>query len=413
MNVTRDFAPPFSLIAPFFMIGTLFYLASMIGLFTLQSDAGLLAMGTIGWVHLFLLGFVMMIIFGAMAQLVPVVVEVGHATVDFFYIIWPMLSVGTILMVIGFAFAPSMLPYGGIIVLLSMVIFAADLFATLKKGEHKSIVVSSMKASNIFLLLGILSGFMMALSFGGVVGIDPGHWLKAHVFAVFGGYVLLTIMGLSMVLLPMFGLSHGFNEKPMLWAYRFMIFGVSAVMIGSLISIGWLETMGILVVIASVVTYFYQIYLIKKTRARKENDVWVKSLAFAFFTLAIALLESVVYLLGGSESWIMSAGWFLMMGFVGFLITSHLYKIIPFLVWFERYAPLVGKQKVPMLNEMVPVRAANAQMISTATGVMLVGISLLVGSDNMFYGGVSILVVGASYLLYSVYAMMQYGKEVL
>ncbi len=413
MNVTRDFAPPFSLIAPFFMIGTLFYLASMIGLFSLQSDASFQSMATIGWVHLFLLGFVMMIIFGAMAQLVPVVVEVGHAAVDFFYIIWPMLTVGTILMVAGFAFSPTLLPYGGIIVLLSMVIFAADLFATLKKGEHKSIVVSSMKASNIFLLLGILSGFVMALSFGGVIEIDPIHWLKAHVFAVFGGYVLLTIMGLSMVLLPMFGLSHGFNEKPMLWAYRFMISGVSAVMIGSLIGLGWLETIGILIVIASVVTYFYQIYLIKKTRARKENDIWVKSLAFAFFTLAIALFESIVYLLGASESWIMSAGWFLMMGFVGFLISAHLYKIIPFLVWFERYAPLVGKQKVPMLNEMVPLRAANAQMISTATGVMLVGISLLVGSDSMFYGGVSVLVVGAVYLLYSVYTMMQYGKEVL
>ena len=102
-----------------------------------------------------------------------------------------------------------------------------------------------------------------------------------------------------------------------------------------------------------------------------------------------------------------------MMGFVGFLITSHLYKIIPFLVWFERYAPLVGKQKVPMLNEMVPLRAANAQMVSTATGVMFVGIALLFGSDTLFYSGVSVLVVGAVYLFYSVYAMMQYGKEVL
>ncbi len=413
MNVTRDFAPPFTLIAPFFLIGTLFYVISMIALFALGSEVSFADMGTIGWVHLYLLGFVMMIIFGAMAQLVPVVIEVGHAAVDFFYIIWPMLTVGTVLMVAGFAFSPALLPYGGMIVLLSMVIFAADLFATLKRGEHKSIVVSSMKASNIFLLLGILSGFVMALSFGGVVEIDPMHWLKAHVFAVFGGYVLLTIMGLSMVLLPMFGLSHGFNDKPMLWAYRFMVSGVSAVMIGSLIGLEWLETIGILVVIASVVTYFYQIYLIKKTRARKENDIWVKSLAFAFFTLAIALFESVVYLLGGSESWIMSAGWFLMMGFVGFLITSHLYKIIPFLVWFERYAPLVGKQKVPMLNEMVPLRAANAQMVSTATGVMLVGIALLFGSDSLFYSGVSVLVVGAVYLLYSVYTMMQYGKEVL
>ncbi len=413
MNVTRDFAPPFSLIAPFFLIGTVFYLLSALGLFSLDSSASFTDMQTIGWVHLFLLGFVMMVIFGAMAQLVPVVIEVGHAAVDFFYIIWPMLGVGTLLMVFGFISSPSILPYGGLVVLISMLIFAADLFATLKRGEYRSIVVSTMKASNIFLLLGIVSGFIMALSFGGILKIDPNHWLEAHVFAVFGGYVLLTIMGLSMVLLPMFGLSHGYKDTPMLWAYRFMNVGVASVMIGSLISVKFIEIIGILSVIASVVSYFYQIYLIKQTRARKENDVWVKSLFFAFFALAVALVESIIYLLGASEVWIMSAGWFLMAGFVGFLITSHLYKIIPFLVWFERYAPLVGKQKVPMLNDMVPIKEATAQMYVTATGVLMIGISLLFKADALFYSGVSILVVGAVFLLVSVYAMMQYGKEVL
>ncbi len=413
MNVTRDFAPPFSLIAPFFLIGAIFYFLSMLGLFSLSSSASFLDMATIGWVHLFLLGFVMMVIFGAMAQLVPVVIEVGHAAVDFFYIIWPMLTLGTILMVSGFAFAPALLPYGGLIVLISMVIFAADLFATLRLGERKTIVVSAVKASNIFLLLGILSGFIMALSFGGMIDIDPNHWLKAHVYAVFGGYVMLTIMGLSMVLLPMFGLSHGFDDKPMLWAYRLMVVGVSLVMIGSLLSIGFIEVLGILAVIGSVLSYFYQGYLMKKARARKENDVWVKSLNFAFITLVIALVEAIIYLLGGSERFVMSAGWFLMMGFVGFLITSHLYKIIPFLVWFERYAPLVGKQKVPMLNDMIPLREANMQMYVTATGTSLVGVAILFGSDTLFSTGVSILVIGGAFLLYSVYAMMQYGKEVL
>jgi hypothetical protein len=412
-GISRDFAPPFKLISPFFMIGTVFYFFSMIALFALGSEASFMQMSTIGWVHLYLLGFVMMIIFGAMAQLVPVVIEVGHAAVDFFYIIWPMLTLGTILMVTAFAFWPALLPYGGMIVLISMVIFGANLFATLKMGDHKSIVVSSMKASNIFLLLGILSGFVMALSFGGMIDIDPMNWLKAHVYAVFGGYVLLTIMGISMVLLPMFGLSHGFSEKPMELAYRLMNFGVGGVMAGSLLGVGFIEIAGILLVIASVVVYFYQAYLIKKIRARKENDVWAKSLFFAFFTLALALFEAIVYLLGGSEAWIMSAGWFLMMGFVGFLITSHLYKIIPFLVWFERYAPLVGKQKVPMLNEMVPEREANIQMYVSGIGVTLVGVSLLTGSDVMFGAGVSILIVGAAFLLYSVYTMMQYGKEVL
>ena len=412
-GITRDFAPPFVLIAPYFLVGSIFYLASTIALFFLDSGTSYSAMSTIAWVHLYMLGFVMMIIFGAMAQLVPVVIEVGHAAVDFFYIIWPMLALGTILMVAGFTLSTSLLPFGGLMVLVSMVIFAADLFWTLKKGEHKSIVVSVMGTSNVFLLLGILSGFVMSLAFGGFIEIDPHHWLKAHVFAVFGGYVVLTIMGLSMVLIPMFGLSHGFNDKPMLWAYRLMIFSVSTVMAGSLLDLYLLEWFGIAAILVALGSYFYQVFLIAKTRARKENDIWVKSLVFAFVTLLLSMSFTTVYIFGGSVAWLMSGGWLLMAGFTGFLITAHLYKIIPFLVWFERYAPLVGKQKVPMLYEMVPARQAEAQMVFTAVGVSLVALALLIQDDKLFYGGVSAMVVGAVYLLYSVNTMMGYGKEVL
>ena len=412
-GITGDFAPPFVLIAPYFLVGSIFYLASTIALFFLDSGTSYSAMSTIAWVHLYMLGFVMMIIFGAMAQLVPVVIEVGHAAVDFFYIIWPMLALGTILMVAGFTLSTSLLPFGGLMVLVSMVIFAADLFWTLKKGEHKSIVVSVMGTSNVFLLLGILTGFVMSLAFGGFIEIDPHHWLKAHVFAVFGGYVVLTIMGLSMVLIPMFGLSHGFNDKPMLWAYRLMIFSVSTVMAGSLLDLYLLEWFGIAAILVALGSYFYQVFLIAKTRARKENDIWVKSLVFAFVTLLLSMSFTTVYIFGGSVAWLMSGGWLLMAGFTGFLITAHLYKIIPFLVWFERYAPLVGKQKVPMLYEMVPARQAEAQMVFTAVGVSLVALALLIQDDKLFYGGVSAMVVGAVYLLYSVNTMMGYGKEVL
>ena len=66
-----------------------------------------------------------------------------------------------------------------------------------------------------------------------------------------------------------------------------------------------------------------------------------------------------------------------------------------------------------MLYEMVPTRQADAQMVFTAVGVILVGVALLIQDDKLFYGGVSAMAVGAVYLLYSVYTMMQYGKEVL
>ncbi len=86
-----------------------------------------------GWIHLFLLGFVMVVIFGAMAQLIPVVLEVGHAIVDLYYVILPLLSIGTVVMVVGFLYNPAIISYGGLMVLISMVIFALEAFATSKE----------------------------------------------------------------------------------------------------------------------------------------------------------------------------------------------------------------------------------------------------------------------------------------
>ena len=105
-SVSKDYAPPFTMVAPFFWIGSIFYLLGTVFLLFLNPEAGHFDLAIVGWAHWFLLGFMMMIIFGAMAQLVPVVVEVGHFSVDLYYVIWPLLLVGTLLMSIGFWFTP-------------------------------------------------------------------------------------------------------------------------------------------------------------------------------------------------------------------------------------------------------------------------------------------------------------------
>ena len=76
MKVAQEFAPPFKLIAPYFIIGTLAFVISCFYLFTIDiSKFNFLNPNILSLVHIFLLGFVMMIIFGAMAQMIPVTLE--------------------------------------------------------------------------------------------------------------------------------------------------------------------------------------------------------------------------------------------------------------------------------------------------------------------------------------------------
>jgi hypothetical protein len=409
--ISRDFAPPLKLIAPFFRYGVIFYLLSMLALLFFAPTFDYQQMDVAGWIHLFMLGFVMMIIFGAMAQLIPVVLEVGHVAVDVYYIILPLLAIGTLLMVAGFWLMPALLPYGGLMVLIAMIIFASENIATLKKTELKTLTVRTVAWSNGYLLLGILTGFAIALGLTGDLGINVSLMLKAHVYAVLGGYVMLTIMGLSLTLIPMFSLAHGFDEVPVKRAFNLLISGVGVVFLGAVLGFEWIMNVGYLVSFVGVLFYIWQIYIIAKLTVRKELDVWAKSMIFAFGSLIVSMITGVIALLTDIQAVLHTAVWFFLLGFVSSMITGHLYKIVPFLVWFERFAPLVGKEKVPMLHEMYSKEGAKMMFAFTSAGVVLGGLGLLFENDILFKAGASFLFTGAIFLWITMNKMLAYGKE--
>ncbi|KYJ86722.1 hypothetical protein [Sulfurovum riftiae] len=408
--VSSDFAPPLKLIAPFFRFGVVFYLLSMMALLFFEPTFSYAQMDVAGWIHLFLLGFVMMIIFGAMAQLIPVVLEVGHAVVDVYYIILPLLGIGASVMVVGFWMLPALLPYGGLLVLIAMMIFAMESIATLRKSELRTLTVKTVAWSNGYLLLGILTGFAIALGLAGDLSIDVGMMLKAHVYAVLGGYVILTIMGFSLILIPMFSLAHGFEEEHINRAFKLVTTGVTVVFAGALFGLEWLMWIGYLLNLIGVLSYMMQIYIIAKLTVRKELDVWAKSMMFAFGTLAFAIILWIVYTMSGYTPFLHAAVWFLLLGFIASMIIGHLYKIVPFLVWFERFAPLVGKEKVPMLHEMYSKEGANMMFWFTSVGVVLAGSGLMTESGLLFKAGASFLFMGAIFLFVTMNKMLAYGK---
>ena len=409
--VSRDYAPPFKMIAPFFVIGTIFLFLGSIFLLLLHPQNGHFDPMIAGWIHWYLLGFVMMIIFGAMAQLIPVVVEVGHYSVDLYYVIWPILLIGTLLMVFGFWLYPAILPYGGLLVLTAMLIYLYDTLMTLKKAENITLTVKTAVVANLFLTIGIIVGFIMTLAIGAGVELDISWWLDTHAMLVLIGYVTLTIMGLSLILLPMFGLAHGFDEEPIKKAFNLTVGGVILHLLSTLIGFRWGREIAVLITVVAIGYYLYQIYLIYKVRARKDNDIWAKSMFFAYGALVIATLLGIISIFVESESIVMASAWFLIAGFVTFLITGHLYKIIPFLVWFERYSPLVGKKRVPMLHEMYPKKMADWEFYFTSLGVAVAGVGILFKIDDLYQGGVVLFIVGAGFMLFSVKWMLSFGKE--
>ncbi len=412
MNISTAYAPPFKLIAPFFIIGILVYAFCVVLLFGFDIELShSLNSSTLSWVHLFLLGFVMMIIFGAMAQLIPVVLEVGHFAVDVYYVIYPLLLLGSVLMALGFYFTPILLPFGGVIAFISFGIFLFETFLTILKVKKFNFVIISVLIANIFLLLGLIVGIVLALGYSGIIDVNIHNLLRAHIYLVLFGYVGITIMGMSLILLPMFWLSHNFSWLFVKTALFFMSIGILSVSFSSFVSNKFLEYCGYGLSIFALFLYFYQIYVIYKNRVRIEKDIYFKSIAFSYLCLLASLLLGVVYILYPNESLLLSISWLGFTGFIAYVIIGHLYKIVPFLVWFERFSPYVGKKKVPMLADMIPNKSANIQLLFSTIGILTIAIAIYFSNNMVFKSGASFLVVGSIFLIKDIFYMINFKGE--
>ncbi len=410
-NISKDIAPPFKMIEPFFKFGSIIYLISIFSLLFLNSNSNLNDLNIVGWAHLFLLGFVMVIIFGAMAQLVPVVLEVGHFSVDLYYIIFPALSIGAILMVAGFWFVPVVLPYGGLLVLIAMATFLFETLMTLKKTEANTLTVKSVKYGNIFLTIAIIIGFFMALAIGEGVNVDISRFLPIHIVLVLFGYVTVTIIGLSMVLLPMFGLAHGYDDSDVELAFKIVIGSVIAYVIGKLTGLNFIANIALAAIVVGIIFYLKQLLILYKIRARKLMDIWYKHIYTAFISLGAAAIFGILWLFFGWENGLKVAIWLFVLGFFTFVINGHLLKIIPFLVWFERFSPLVGKKRVPMLHEMLPDKDVEYSFWFSLSGLIVGTIGLMFGSDSLFKGGVTLLGFGAIFMLITVLYILKFDVK--
>jgi len=410
-NISSDYAPPFKMIEPFFKFGSIIYLISIFTLLFIDNSGDISDLKVVGFAHLFLLGYVMIVIFGAMAQLIPVALEIGHYNVKLFYYIFPTLAIGTILMVIGFWFLPFLLPYGGFLVLVSMLLFLYETFATLKATTANTLTVKSVKAGNIFLTIAIFIGFLMALAIAGGISFDITKFLPIHIILVLVGYVTITIIGMSMILLPMFGLAHGYDDSDVNRAFIILIASIIGFSIFSYFDLTMLKLATIILIFGAIGLYLRQMITLYNIRARKIHDIWYKHIYVAFISLALAVVFGVFWVLLKSEIALKVMLWLFIMGFFTFIINGHLIKIIPFLVWFERFSPLVGKKRVPMLHEMLPDKDINFSFWLSLGGMSVSALGLLFNSDILFKGGVSIMALGAIFMLKTVFFILKFKPE--
>ncbi len=396
------FAPPSRLVTSFFIVGTIFYFLSSVVFFDIDIiNSSYIDPKVAGFVHLFLVGFMMSVIFGAMYQLLSVILEIPLYSNELAYahLILFVLAVvpffGAFLNSWYFEF----LGYGSLILYISFLLYLSTIALSLKKLKKLEIKAYFIITIHTILFIGITYGLFSSFALThSKLDFDLLNLANTHISLVLFGFAGGLIAIISTVLLPMFMLSHKFNKK----ISSFLLIGIILSALFAMLQ--WYFLLRVLVFF-SIVLFVYQLHDIYSKRLRKHIDIYaLNMLASAVFLIFLAILSLFLT----KEIVIKLFGIFLIFGFLSSFIIGHMYKIVPFLVWNEKFAKLVGKQKVPLLADMLHDRMVHYEFYTKISVVIFLSLGIVFDSGVFMLLGKGMFFINALLVVFNIIYIFRY-----
>ena len=330
-------------------------------------------------VHIVTLGWLTMTIMGASLQLIPVIVVAPLRGTCFVHWQYPVFTGGVILLVSGFWWMqPCLLITGGSLIILAVIHHVIVIGVTLAHASKRPLTVYFLGTSLLYLCIVVGLGLTAALNFQfGFLTTEFDQLLLTHIILGLVGWLSSTLIGVSYTLTRLFALAHSHDDR--LGRIVFLLLNTS--IIG--LACGFLFSVFILIIACSILLtatvwlFAYDYWRMLHIRHRKVLDTTqYHAIAAVLYFALIVPLGVLVTLFHWQQPAILPL--LVLLAFVGWLGQStigYLYKIVPFLIWNKRYGPLVGRQKVPLMRDMIHQRWAIISFWFINVG--LVGTSLL------------------------------------
>lgn len=407
-SIVSAYAPPFKIVAKYFAAAIIFFvILNLMLLLNYSLIAGhhfqpkILSIN-----HIATLGWITMIIFGAMFQLVPVVLETKLFSEKLAEIQFWIYLVGVIGLVYFFwVFDTGInMTISAILLNLAMFIFSFNIIVTMRSVKKWNVTAWYLAAAIFYLIVTAIAGLLLAINlWTPYIKLDHLQYLNLHAHVAFIGWVSMVIMGVSFKLIPMFTLSHGFpltNAKRAFWIINIGLLGISTIMHYKDTTFLYYIFIGFIVL--GIIFFLLQIYIIFKNRIRKKFDIGIK------FSFVAYLMLGLTTLLGTSIAFVdyenftnltLVYGYMIIFGYISMLIVGQMYKIVPFLVWYHKYSSKVGIEKVPMLKDMFNEKSAQIEFYLMLTAVFgslysfafRIEIGLLISFSLMFISSIIFL----------------------
>ncbi len=327
-------------------------------------------------VHLTTIGFLTVLMMGALHQFVPVLTETELASQTWSGVTLGFLTLGLAGMVAGFLALPFqvpggvlpnfpwLLPIGGTLVVLGVIVALFNLGITLKRAWPWTLSAWLVTTGLGYLFLTVVAGLTFAVSFADPklfpstwLAIMGGRGLAAHVIGGVGGWLTLTAMGVSYKLLAMFTLSDEHRGAAGWIAYVATALGIFVAWLGRWIGANRWSNVAWIVILVGLAFYLWDMRVLYQQRKRRQLELNGRYATIALAYLAVLIIAAAVVRLGGVFRRVDIALTFLALyGWLGGLALTQLYKIIPFLTWLDRYGARMGKGRIPRVQDLVNER---------------------------------------------------------
>lgn len=407
-------APSPRVVLPHYIFGALAFLISMILLFFAGGDLGThyFSPHLLSLTHMMVLGWISMVIFGALYQLLPVLLEVKLHSEKLALATFVLFGLGLILLSMAFwnfTFQHSaLMDAGGTFILIAVVLLVINIMKTTKKASHKSIESLFIVSATHWLALTVVAGLLIVFNFS--FQFIPGshlQLLKIHAHIGMVGWFLLLVIGVSSKLMPMFLIVHKLSTDSLRYAFFLINAGLLALIAALyLYPEPWLLSLLSLVVVSGVALYLRYNFLAFKKRLRKKLDVGMKLSAIGLVLLSVVLLLGILSAANPAFLGIYALrikvlyGVLIIIGFLTALVVGQTYKTLPFIVWLRVYHKKVGKQKTPLPQELYSGTLARIHLVTYVGGILLLAAGILLSHVRLIQLASIFLIITA--LLYNI-----------
>lgn len=380
--------PPISVPLRFFLSAPLFGLGAAVTLLAIGPDAWMTrwSPAMLAVTHLMTLGFLAMVMIGAILQMLPVVAgaPVVHVrTVS--ALVHALLVFGTLGIGGGFLLGRiALIRLALVLLAAAFTIFIAAAAESLRRARAAPSTVRGMRFSIVALTVTVGLGLFLG-------GIRAWNWAGniqrlAALHLTWGliGWVGLLVVGVGFQVVPMFQttppyprllttqLVRAIFATLVLWSAAQWLSAhlstadVSAKLFGSILALGY--------VIFGTSTLYLQ-----HRRRREALDVTVRFWRIGMASLIACALLWWLRMLGPwarTTPFELTWGILAILGFGVSVINGMLYKIVPFLVWLHLQSSATGRGRLPNMKEIVADARARFQYWLHCTAVLLlIGVS--------------------------------------